>query len=83
MHGIYSVQESDNQLVHQFFPPSKIRTDRESENIMNFLCLLTGMRSNATSIAQVSLLKVDASFANYFLIIVLLSIAAQPVFLNL
>ena len=48
-----------------FLLPSEIRTDRESENMMNFLYLLTAVKLNASSIAQASAFKMDASLSKH------------------
>ena len=48
VYDIYFVQELDNQWVLHFFSLcSEIWTDRESKNVMNFLCLLTAIRFKA------------------------------------
>ena len=49
-----------------FFLQSEIRRDKKSENMMNFLCLLTAIRVNASSITQASALKMAASSGQSF-----------------
>ena len=59
-----------NSLMILFLNDSK--TESESENIINFLCLLFEMVSRARSIARASAVKIELSIGRAFLRIVLL-----------
>ena len=64
-----------------FFLLSEINTDKESENRMNFLYLHIAIRFNVSSSAQISALKMDASFSVFFMIVLLrivFSLSLEP-----
>ena len=55
------------------------KTERESENIINFLCLLSEMMLRARSIALASAVKIELSLGRAFLRTVLFKTAAHAV----
>ena len=57
------------------------KTESESENIINFLCLLFKMMLRATSIARASAVKIELSIGRAFLRIVLFKTATHAVLL--
>ena len=55
------------------------KTECESENMINFLCLLFEMMSRVRSVARTSAVKMELSVGRAFLIIVLFKTAVQAV----
>ena len=58
-----------------------IRTESESENMMNFLCFSFEIMSRAKSIVQASVVKIELSIGRAFVFIILFKTAAHAVLL--
>ena len=57
------------------------RTESESENMMNFLCVSFEIMLRAKSIAQTSAVKIELSIGRAFVFIILLKTASHAVLL--